>query len=161
MKMVLTGSNLMGGGVMGTRLRGHAEARIDETGRLKMPAHFRKTIESTYGAALFVTALGDECLQIYPLPIWEEIEARVNGKGPMNTHRTKFLTRANRFGHEAEMDKQGRIPLKPIQRKLVEISDEVVLIGCLDHLQLWSGDKLEGGGEPSAMSAEDYAALEM
>jgi len=147
---------------MAVRLRGHAEARIDEKGRLKMPSIFKKNLEGTFGSSLFVTAdvLTNDCLLIYPLPIWEEIEIRVDRLGLTNPARRKFLTRANRYGLEVDMDKQGRIPLKNVQRGLVSIREEVILIGCMDHLQLWPMEKLQDGGEPGSLSKEDFAALE-
>lgn len=147
---------------MAVRLRGHAEARIDEKGRLKMPSMFKKTLDGSYGSSLFVTvdALSNDYLQIYPLPIWEELEIRVERLGLTHPARRKFLTRANRYGLEVEMDKQGRIPLKNVQRSLVSIREEVILIGCMDHLQLWPVEKLEAGDDPGSLSKEDFAALE-
>lgn len=143
---------------MVTRFRGHAEARLDSKGRLKMPAVFRKILENTYGASLFVTALTDDYLQIYPLQVWEEIEAKVNRLGAMNPLRRKFMTRANRCGSEVEMDNQGRILLKPSQRQLLGLQDDIVLIGCTDHLELWqAGESQAGDGD--AFSLEDFSAL--
>jgi len=95
-----------------------------------MPSVFKKNLEGAYGGALFVTALSDDHLQIYPLSVWEEIEARVNALGKMNPLKRKFMTRANRCGAEVEMDGQGRISLRSNQRKLVGIDQEVSLIGC-------------------------------
>lgn len=145
---------------MAAHLRGHAEARIDDKGRLKMPSAFKKTLEASYGNALFLTALTDEFLQAYPLPVWEEIEARVTGLGFLNPSRRRFLTRANRYGIESDMDAQGRVALKPIQRDLIGINDEVVLIGCLDHIQVWPAERLAGDEDPKALTVEDFTTLE-
>ena len=144
---------------MTARLRGHADARIDDKGRLKMPSVFKKHLEGTYGGTLFLTALTDDHVQIYPIQIWEEIEARVNSLGKMNPLKRKFLTRANRCGAEVDMDGQGRMLLKPNIRKLVGIESEVSIIGCTDHLELWPADvisKLEG---QDALSSEDFESL--
>jgi MraZ protein len=147
------------GVLMTARFRGHAEARIDDKGRLKMPSAFRKSIEGAYGGALFITALTDSCLQIYPIPVWEEIETKVDNLGSMNPLRRRFLTRANRFGAELEMDSQGRVSLKPAQRSLVGIKDEVVLIGCSDHLELWPGKEMAKIDITDAFSDEDFSTL--
>ena len=124
-----------------------------------MPSTFRKAIEGAYGGALFTTALTDQCLQIYPLAVWEEIENKVNGLGAMNPLRRKFLTRANRFGAEVEMDGQGRILLKAVQRDEVGIKGEVVLIGCADHLELWPEKVMEKQEHADAFTDEDFATL--
>ncbi len=144
---------------MATRLRGHAEARIDEKGRLKMPSIFKKNLESTYGSTLFVTALTDEYLQIYPIQVWEEIEARVNALGAMHPLKRKFLTRANRCGAEVEMDTQGRVSIKPNQRGQVGITQDVVLIGCTDHIELWPGESMAELDGEDDFSAEDFMTL--
>ena len=144
---------------MVARLRGHADARIDEKGRLKMPSAFRKSLGGSNGGALFITALTDECLQLYPLDIWEEIESKVRDLGSMHPLRRKFLTRANRYGTEVEMDGQGRVSLKPIQRELVGITAEVVVIGCADHLELWPGEDMAPGEDKDAFTPEDFMTL--
>lgn len=144
---------------MATRFRGHAEARLDNKGRLKMPSVFRKIFENAHGPHLFITALTDECLQIYPLAVWEDIEAKVNRLGSMNPLRRKFMTRANRCGAEVEMDNQGRVSLKPVQREIASLKDETVLIGCTDHLELWPADSDMVDTSGDAFSMDDFSAL--
>jgi len=124
-----------------------------------MPSVFKKTLEATYGGALFVTALTDNCLQVYPLQIWEEIETRVNALGKMNPLKRKFLTRANRCGAEIEMDGQGRVSLKPSQRKLIGLESELSLIGCTDHLELWPADRIATLDEADALTDTEFEAL--
>lgn len=126
-----------------------------------MPSVFKKTLEATYGGALFITALTDEYLQIYPLQVWEEIETRINARGKMNPLKRKFLTRANRYGTEVEMDSQGRIHLKPGQRGLIGVAQEMSLIGCTDHLELWPGERLAALEGQDALTADDFEALEI
>lgn len=141
------------------RLRGHADARVDEKGRIKMPAVFKKTLEGAYGGALFITALTDDYLQVYPLAEWEAIEEKVNSLGSMNPRRRRFMTRANRTGCEVEMDSQGRITLKPGQRELVGIEEKVVLIGCTNHLEIHAAERLQELDGEDSFSPEDFDAL--
>ena len=124
-----------------------------------MPSAFRRTLESAYGGALFITALTDECLQIYPMEVWRVIEDKIEGLGYLNPDKRKFVTRTNRYGTEVELDGQGRIPLKQTQRDLVGLEETVVLIGCTDHLELWPAESLtdEKGSQP--LTAEDFKVL--
>lgn len=138
-------------------LRGHADARIDEKGRLKMPAVFKKMLQES--ASLFITALTDDHLQIYPIGVWTEIEARVNELGKMHPLKRKFLTRVNRYGTEVEMDSQGRVPLKINQRELASIHDKVSLIGCSDYLELRPVAAL--AELEDALTLDDFNALEI
>jgi len=144
---------------MTTRLRGHADARIDEKGRLKIPSVFKKSLKDTYGGALFITALTDDHLQVYPIQVWEEIESRVNQLGKMNPLKRKFLTRANRYGAEVEMDGQGRISVKPNQRRLVGLDGDISLIGCTDHIELWPAREMAELDGNDALTSEDFEQL--
>ena len=47
-------------------LRGNFTAKIDDKGRLKIPAVFRSLVEEKYGAALFVTSLTGKSVRILP-----------------------------------------------------------------------------------------------
>ena len=82
-------------------LRGNFTARIDDKGRLKIPAAFRSQIEERYGAALFVTSITGESVRIYPMPVWIGIEdklARVPSAHPSRKQvlRPRQLLRAAR-----------------------------------------------------------------
>lgn len=126
-----------------------------------MPSVFKKTLASAYGPQLFITALTDDHLQIYPISVWEDIESRVNALGKMHPLKQKFLTRANRYGTEVEMDGQGRILIKPNQRQLVGIEAEVSLIGCTDYLELRAASALAELEGVDALTLEDFQALEI
>mgnify|MGYP003347047410 CR=1 FL=1 len=58
-------------------LRGSAETRIDDKGRLKVPSIFRSVIQDRHGADVFVTSLTGECVLIYPLTEWVALEQRL------------------------------------------------------------------------------------
>src|SRR6202045_4642353 len=66
----------------GAMFRGSAPAKIDDKGRLKIPTDFRRAIEERYGPDLFVTSIAGDSALLYPLPVWEEIEARLGGSPP-------------------------------------------------------------------------------
>ena len=59
-------------------LRGSAAARIDDKGRLKVPTIFRGVIQDQQGPDVFVTSLTGECVRIYPMPVWLEIEQKLS-----------------------------------------------------------------------------------
>jgi MraZ protein len=76
-------------------LRGSSSARIDDKGRLKVPTSFRTVIRTQQGPDVFVTSLTGECVRIYPMAAWLELEqnlTRVPGNHPA---RLKFLDRVN------------------------------------------------------------------
>ena len=62
-------------------LRGSASTRIDDKGRLKVPTIFRSVVHDQHGPDVFVTSLTGECVRIYPMPVWLEIEQKLSQIG--------------------------------------------------------------------------------
>ena len=115
--------------------RGSAPAKIDDKGRLKLPTGFRRLLEERWGPDLFVTSVLGDSASLYPLPVWEEIEAKLGAMPSTDPNKARFLERINYFGQQGRLDAQGRIVLPPILRKSAGmISKEVVVSGQLDHL---------------------------
>src|SRR5689334_12152146 len=121
--------------------RGSAPAKIDDKGRLKIPTDFRRAIEERYGPDLFVTSvLGDSAL-IYPLPVWEEIEARLAAMPSTDRTKTRFLERVSYYGQQVRFDVQGRILIPQLLRERADMNGDVVVSGQLDHLVVWNHER--------------------
>ncbi len=120
-------------------LRGNTPARIDDKGRLKVPSAFRAFIEEPYGNELFVTSVRGECVRIYPMPVWAEIERKVAAAHEPALGR--FFKRANYHGQVAQMDQQGRVLIQPRLRDSAQMNGEVDVLGLSDHLEVWNHDR--------------------
>jgi MraZ protein len=57
--------------------RGNHPARVDEKGRLKLPAEFKRRIEEGYGSQFYITSKDGKVAEIYPLQEWEKIPALI------------------------------------------------------------------------------------
>lgn len=124
-------------------LRGNHSAKIDEKGRLKVPAEFRALIEEKHGPKVFVTSLDGEFVRIYPLPVWETIEARLAAM-PSTDTRKRFLHVVNYYGQSGELDGQGRVLVHPRLRDAAQITGEVDVLGMISYLDVWNHDRLAG-----------------
>jgi transcriptional regulator MraZ len=135
--------------------RGHASARIDEKGRLKVPNGFRAAIESKYGRELFLTSLTGEYVRIYPMPVWLELEEKL-GKMP-STHpsRLRFLDRVNYFGQPGELDAQGRVVVPARLRESATMTGDVDVLGLVSYLDVWNHERLE-----SRLKHDEYTDLD-
>ena len=58
--------------------RGNIPARVDEKGRLKLPADFKRWFDEVYGPQFYITSKDGESAEIWPLKEWEEIEEVVH-----------------------------------------------------------------------------------
>ena len=57
--------------------RGSHIARVDEKGRLKVPAEFKRLLDEKYGTTFFITSFDGERAEIFPMQEWEKIEAEM------------------------------------------------------------------------------------
>ena len=140
---------------------GHAPAKVDEKGRLKIPADFRKLIEDKFGANLFITSQDGERALIYPIPVWADFHARLAKVPSASVAKQKLLERMNYYGHVATIDAQGRVLIPTILRTKAGITDDVVVIGSTDHLVVWNGERIERRMNEEALTAEDFKELEL
>jgi len=139
--------------------RGSRVATIDGKGRLKVPTEFRRLLEERYGNQFFATSVrGDKAL-LYPLPVWEEIEARLQAMPATDPTRQRFLERVNYFGSQVALDAQGRVLLSPILRQRAAMEGEVVVTAQIDHLEVWNRERLEKRFADEPFTDDDFRAL--
>ena len=139
--------------------RGSSPAKIDDKGRLKIPTDFRRALEERFGPDIFVTSIVGDCSLVYPLPVWEEIEARLAAMPSSDPTKRRFLQRVSFFGQQVRMDAQGRILLPQILRERADMSGEVVVSAHLDHFVVWSRERIEKRLEDEPFTEEDFRSL--
>ena len=140
---------------------GHAPARIDEKGRLKVPANFRKIIEERYGVDCFITSTDGERALVYPMPVWFDFQNRLAKVPSTSTAKMKLLERVNYFGQVSSIDQQGRVLVPAVLRDVAGIADDVVVIGNQDHLIVWNEEKIQKRLKSSPLTDEDMKELEL
>ena len=139
-------------------LRGNQPTRVDDKGRLKIPAGFRTVIEDSWGSDFYITSLSGESVRVYPLSVWQEIEQRLASTPAFNPTKKKFLDRANYFGQTASMDKQGRV-LIPQRLRDAAGTGEVAVLGCMDYLDVWNDERFRQRIEGAPFTEEDEHQL--
>jgi len=140
---------------------GHSPAKIDEKGRLKVPASFRKIIEERYGADCFITSMDGERALVYPLAVWFEFQSRLAKVPTASLAKAKLLERVNYFGQVATLDAQGRLLVPQVLRDVAGISDDVVVLGSQDHLIVWNEQRMQKRLADQPLTAEDMKELEL
>ena len=142
---------------MNNSLMGSYTARLDASGRIKVPEKFREMIEQVYGRELFVTSLSDEAVQIYPLSVWEAMTG-VTGEGALHLRPDirKFMLRVNRKGARHEIDPKGRVLISQVLRDKAGLKEQVEVIGLANHLEVWDKDRLDGSLEEKPLTDEDF-----
>src|SRR5579872_1752675 len=99
--------------------------RLDDKGRIKMPAAFQQYLSSLPDRKLFVTSLDRHIAQIYPIEVWRQNEKFFQErKNPRLARKIGF--NAADLGAEAEMDSQGRITFPPELRRELELEEQTL-----------------------------------
>ena len=139
--------------------RGNHPTRVDEKGRLKVPAEFKRVIDEKYSTQFYITSLDGKSAQIYPFEEWERIEQKLAGLSTYNPTKKKFLTRTNYWGQAAEMDNQGRLLLPQLLRDSAQLKGEVAVMGYLTRLEVQSMEAVRKDVE-EGFTAEDEKNLD-
>jgi len=121
-------------------MRGSAQARIDDKGRLKIPTAFR-VIQDTQGPDVFVTSVTGESVRIYPMPVWLEIERKLLEMPGSHPSKLKFLDRVNYYGQTSELDSQGRIVIPAHLRESASIVGDCRVFGRITYLEVWNDQR--------------------
>lgn len=141
-------------------LRGNYPARVDEKGRLKIPAAFLEVVRENYGGEFFVTSLNGEFVRIYPLEEWNRIEERLARVASTNRTKKKFLNRVNYYGQLAKLDKQGRVLIPSLLREVAGMRGEVDVLGSLTYLDVWNHQRFLEEIKKSPITPEDEKILD-
>ncbi len=125
--------------------RGNHPTRVDEKGRLKVPAEFKRLIDEKYGTQFYITSLDGKVAQVYPFEEWQRIEEKLAKLSNFNPTKKKFLNRTNYYGQLVEIDGQGRVLIPAMLRDTAEIKGEVAVVGNLTYLEVQSIEAVQEG----------------
>jgi len=140
--------------------RGNHPTRVDEKGRLKIPAEFKRVIDEKYGQQFYITSLDGKVAQVYPFEEWERIEHKLAGLSNFNPTKKKFLDRTNYYGQQVEMDGQGRLLLPQLLRESGQIKGEVAVLGNLTYLVVRNLELFMKEIETEKFTPEDEKTLD-
>ena len=122
--------------------RGSSFHTIDSKGRIIIPARFRDAIKAGGGDGVVVTRL-DNALFVYTFDQWSKIESKVLSMAETSEHMRRFRRVFIGGASDCNCDKQGRILIPPVLRQYAELEKEIVLVGQINHFEIWSKENYE------------------
>jgi MraZ protein len=136
--------------------RGSHITRVDEKGRLKLPAEFKRQIDAEYGNdPFYLTSRDGKTAEIFPMREWEAYEKKLAAMPSSHPAKEKLLMRLNYFGQEAELDGQGRLLLPQVLREKANLIAEVVVHGSEERLRVSNHEQYEQDLASNPITAED------
>ena len=134
-------------------LIGEYEHSLDSKGRIIMPAKLRQDM----GEKLIVTKGLDGCLFAFSQSEWLNFETKLKALPLSDKNARNFVRFFLSGATECEIDKQGRFLISSNLREFADLQKEVVIIGVLDKIEIWSKEKWLKYSEEENLAA-DYIA---
>jgi MraZ protein len=106
--------------------------RLDEKGRLILPAKFRDELAE----GLVVTRFQERCLAIWPMATFVEVAQSVRG-GSSNQQVRDYQRMLASGASDETPDKQGRITIPPHLRVYAGLDKECVVVGAINRVEVW------------------------
>ena len=106
---------------------------FDAKGRITVPSEWR---QPTFEATLYVLPSSNRCLKVYPASWLGQLQEKVSQLKIGDPMRQGVETLASR-AQTAILDTQGRIMIKEKLREGAGLKKDAVLVGRLDHFQVW------------------------
>jgi len=115
---------------------GTHEPRLDEKGRLILPAKFREELS----AGLVITKGQERCLYVFPSQEFSEItqtlkQAPVTAKSARDYSRVMFAG-----AHDEIPDRQGRVTIPQALRTYAGLEKDCVVIGANTRVEIWDSN---------------------
>ena len=120
-----------------TMFRGANKLTLDAKGRMVMPTRYRERLQERCGGKLVITVDKDQCLLVYPLPDWEEIERKLMRLPTLHPQSRRLQRLMVGHATDLELDGHGRVLLPPKLREFALLTRDAMLIGQGLHFELW------------------------
>lgn len=123
--------------------KGQAEYSVDSKGRLAIPAKMRNALNPEAKNTFTITRGFEQCIFLYPLDRWEKMEDEFSGLNMYNREARDFVRTILRWAEEVTLDGQGRVSLPKSLTEFAGISEKALVLGALDHIEIWDPDLFE------------------
>lgn len=134
--------------------RGNHPAKIDEKGRLKLPAAFKTQVDAEAVAYFYITSVDGKSAEIWPLPEWKKREEAL-AQHLMDEAVEIYIDATSYYGQQVQIDVQGRLLLPQILRTAAELNDEdAVVLGKMNYLEVVKRSAFEARMKERVFTAE-------
>ncbi|PPB50247.1 division/cell wall cluster transcriptional repressor MraZ [Arthrobacter pityocampae] len=110
--------------------------RLDEKGRLILPAKFREELSE----GLVLTRGQERCIYVFSMSEFERVHEQMRA-APISSRQARDYNRIFLSGASDEVpDKQGRITIPPALRTYAGLDRDLAVIGAGSRAEIWAAD---------------------
>lgn len=138
-------------------LIGAYECKVDDKGRLMLPAAFKKQLAPVINDGFVIKRNAfQRCLELYPMPEWQTEISEVNKLNRFEKKNQDFIRIFMAGVKTLELDSAGRLLIPKDLISHAKINRTVVLSSSLNRIEIWDKELYESVIENSM---DDYGAL--
>jgi MraZ protein len=139
-----------------TIFHGEYECRIDDKGRIILPAGLKKQLSPETQDKFIINRGFENCLTMYPLNEWTEISKEVNQLNLFIKDNRIFARNFNRGATELQLDTSNRVLIPKTLLDYARIQKDLILSAYSNRIEVWAKEEYE---EHLKMSDEEYSNL--
>lgn len=136
---------------------GKYPARMDDKGRLIVPAKLRQELGENFYVTLGVNC-GHRCLTVYTAPEWEKLSENYNSLTISQRSGATSLIFMN--AAQCSPDKQFRFGLTPFLQDYAGIDREVMIVGRAGQAEIWDTEEFSRFEQENLTPEKLLASLE-
>lgn len=115
---------------------GTHEPKLDDKGRVILPAKFRDELEN----GLVITRGQERCLYVFSAREFEAIHQAIR-QAPITSKQSRDYLRVFLSGATAETpDKQNRVTIPAVLRKYAGLERDLTVIGAGSRIEIWNAE---------------------
>jgi MraZ protein len=122
---------------MARRLGGTYFPKLDDKGRLTLPAKYREH----FADGVVVTRVQEGCLAVYDVETFDSLDARFEARATSEADVRAYQRWLNSGSHDDVPDRQGRISLPAPLRAFAGLDHDVVVLGAGDRVEVWEPER--------------------
>lgn len=134
--------------------RGSHSAKVEDSGRFKMPVAYKTLLDQHHIDEFYVTSADGKSAEVWPLAEWENVERGVEAD-TVEEHQDdlqRFKEVTSWFGQQLKMDGQGRFVLPQKLRLQAKLDGDVVVFGRTNYLEVCNQEMAEQSVQASLMT---------
>jgi MraZ protein len=128
---------------------GEHQHSLDDKGRIVLPARFRAPLQAG-GAVL--TGEVDGCLAVWRPEDFARRAAQIKELERTGPNGRKVARVFFALAAEVAVDGQGRFTIPPNLREFAGLEREVVVVGCVDRIEIWNAETWYGDQRPGGIA---------
>lgn len=138
-------------------LIGEYDCKLDTKGRFLVPSKLRKQLPEELRSEFVINKGLDDCLTMYPIPVWEQELERLKAKNQYVKKNRAFLRRFLSGAMRVELDGNERMLIPKRLMELAGLSKEIILVAQIDKVEIWDKAAYDKWMDESEFDFEELA----